>query len=171
MNTNNHFSNNSKNSKNLSNKKSVFSSLSDACGGGGVRYNTVKSTEKKPLPLLMIVGAVVFTVLFMFIIFTFVQISDLSSEVSKMKNSLNALSSEEQTLKGQLDYKYSQFEIESTSSQLGLSSKKNTTVYFESEESADVSEVIEPENTLGSKINTLLGAISKNFEKLIDFLN
>ena len=120
---------------------------------------------------MLIVGAVVFTVLFMFIIFTFVQISDLSSEVSKMKNTLNSLSSEEQTLKGQLEYKYSQFEIENTSSQLGLSSRKNTTVYFESEESADVSEVIEQENTLGSRINTLLGAISKNFEKLIDFLN
>ena len=171
MNTNDHFSKNSKNSKKTPDKKSVISSLSDACGGGGVRYKTVRSTEKKPLPLLLIVGAVVFTVLFMFIIFTFVQISDLSSEVSKMKSSLNALSSEEQTLKGQLDYKYSQFEIESTSEKLGLTSKKNTTVYFESEESADVSEVIEPENALGSRINTLLGAISKNFEKLIEFLN
>ena len=107
----------------------------------------------------------------MFIIFSFVQVSELSSEILNMKSEIKDLSAEAKTLEGRLDYKYSKSEIEETASRLGLDSSRKTTVYFESEGSEDVSEVIEPESTIGGAIDSLLSAISKNFGKLIEFLN
>lgn len=167
---------NSKTPKNFSthrspSKKSVISSLSDMCGGGGDRYNTVKAKSRTPFPLAFIIGMLIATVLFMFIIFSFVQVSELSSDILNMKSEIKNLSAEAKTLEGRLDYKYSKSEIEETASRLGLDSSRKTTVYFESEGSEDVSEVIEPESTLGGAIDSLLSAISKNFGKLIEFLN
>lgn len=176
MNTNNKPSGNPqipKNSKNSPSysKKSVISSLSDVCGGGGVRYSTVKAKAKTPFPLSVIICAFAATVLFMFIVFSFVQVAELSSEISKMKSDINALSGEAATLEGQIDYRYTKSGIEKISSELGLTPSQNTTVYFAGENSEDVSEIIEPETQLDETINTLLGAISKNFRKLIDFMN
>lgn len=169
-------SKNSKTPKNSSNhrspsKKSVISSLSDMCGGGGDRYSTVRAKGRTPFPLALIIGMIVATVLFMFIIFSFVQVSELSSEISSMKGDIKSLSAEAKTLEGRLDYKYTKSEIESTASSLGLDSSRRTTVYFEGEASEDVSEVIEPENALGGAIDSLLSAIAKNFGKIIEFLN
>ena len=167
---------NSKTPKNFSNhrsptKKSVISSLSDMCGGGGDRYNTVKAKSRAPFPLALIIGMIVATVLFMFIIFSFVQVSELSSEISAMKGDIKDLTAEAKTLEGRLDYKYTKSEIESTASGLGLDSSRKTTVYFESEGSEDVSEVIEPESQIGGAIDSLLSAIAKNFGKIVEFLN
>ena len=136
-----------------STKKSVISSLSDMCGGGGDRYKTVREKKSSPFPVALIIGMFVATVLFMFIIFSFVQVSELSSEISGMKSDIKALTAEAATLEGQLD------------------SSRKTTVYFEGESSEDISEIVEPESTLGGAIDSLLSAIAKNFNKFIEFMN
>lgn len=109
----------------------TISSLSDACGGGGVRYKTSKSHEKTVSPIPAILSAIAVTVLFMFLIFSFVKNAELAAEISSMKSDLGKLISEKQTLEGQLDYKYSKFEIEDTLSALGYGTGKNSTVYLE----------------------------------------
>lgn len=154
-----------------STKKSVISSLSDMCGGGGDRYKTVREKKSSPFPVALIIGMFVATVLFMFIIFSFVQVSELSSEISGMKSDIKALTAEAATLEGQLDYKHTKSQIEATASELGLDSSRKTTVYFEGESSEDISEIVEPESTLGGAIDSLLSAIAKNFNKFIEFMN
>ena len=81
------------------------------CGGGGDRYSTVRAKGRTPFPLALIIGMIVATVLFMFIIFSFVQVSELSSEISSMKGDIKSLSAEAKTLEGRLDYKYTKSEI------------------------------------------------------------
>ncbi len=159
------------NHRSPSNKKSVISSLSDMCGGGGDRYDTVREKKSSPFPIALIIGMLVMTVLFMFIVFSFVQVSELSSEISEMKSEIKALSAEAATLEGQLDYKHTKSQIESTASELGLDPSRKTTVYFEGESSEDISEIVEPESTLGGAIDTLLSAIAKNFNRFIEFMN
>lgn len=141
------------------------------CGGGGDRYDTVREKKSSPFPITVIIGMLVMTVLFMFIVFSFVQVSELSSEISKMKSDIKALSAEAATLEGQLGFKHTKSQIESAASDLGLDSSRKTTVYFEGESSEDVSEVVEPESTLGGAIDTLLSAIAKNFNRFIEFIN
>ena len=98
------------------------------CGGGGDRYNTVKAKSRTPCPIAFIIGMLIATILFMFIIFSFVQVSELSSEILNMKSEIKDLSAEAKTLEGRLDYKYSKSEIEETASRLGLDSSRKTTV-------------------------------------------
>lgn len=153
------------------NNNDLISSISDACGGGGVRYVTRKEKASAPFPLITIITVVFATVLFLFMVLTFMRISAITTDISKLRSEISELEGDASTLRGQIDYKYTKSQIEETSELLGLNSGKNTTVYFESENSSEVSQVIETETALGSTINTLLGVISKNFNKFIEFLN
>ena len=165
----NKYSENPKKSPN--NKRTMLSSLSDACGGGGVRYSTVKEKARPTVSVSVIIGALIVTALFMLIIFSLVEVSELSADISDMKGEIKTLAGDAKTLEGQLDYRYNKSKIDSVSEELGLGAGKNTTYYFASEDSSDVSEVIEPESELGTTIDSLLSAIGKNFRKVIDFLN
>jgi hypothetical protein len=69
------------------------------------RIRTVKSDIRVPLPTAIIFMSVICTVLFMYIIFNMVQISEQGREINSMKSELNALDVEKKDYEKELEAK------------------------------------------------------------------
>ncbi len=134
----------------------------------GTQYKTVRSKEKQRFPIFMIVTAAVFTMLFMFIIFSFMQISQIQADIADMKSTIRSLEKEERKLSMELEGKYSS-KIETLAADMGLSGENRTTYYLDDEKHIEVTEVIDPEDTEDDS-NTLMSAVSRSFRKFIEFM-
>ena len=73
--------------------KKTCKTLADA--SLGTEYKTVAAEEKQRFPVMMIIAAAVTTALFMLIIFSFMQISQIRSDMAKMESTIRSLEKEE----------------------------------------------------------------------------
>lgn len=149
----------------------VISSLSDACGGGGTRYKTSPAKEKTPFPLATVIGAIAVTALFMFLIFSLVNLSDISGEVSSMRKELASLSEEEKTLSGQAEYRYSKLNVEENAEALGYGSDNYTNVYFDLHAAESEGGIASDSESEPRAVGTFFEKVGKFFRSLADFLN
>lgn len=106
---------------------------------GGKGYRTVKG-EKTPFPTAVVVCSFAATILFLALVFAFIKVSNISAEIAGMKKELITLSSEKDTLQGELDRKYSFEEIENTARDLGLSKNNGQTVILDEEKTSSAEE-------------------------------
>ena len=134
----------------------------------GTQYKTVRAKEKQRFPISVVIGAVITTVLFMFIIFSFMQISQIQADIADMKSTMRALEKEERKLSMELEGKYSS-KIETLAADIGLSGESRVTYYLYDDKSIEVTEVIDPEDEEESS-NTLMSAVSRSFRKFIEFM-
>ncbi len=134
----------------------------------GTEYKTVPSEEKARFPFTLVIGAAVMTVLFMFIIFSFMQISQIKSDIAQMQSTIRSLEKKERTLTMELEGEYSS-KIDSVSAEMGLSGESHVTRYLDDDSSPEVAEAVDPEDE-GESTNTLMSAVSRSFKKFIEFM-
>ncbi|MBO5023793.1 MAG: hypothetical protein J6D11_05750 [Clostridia bacterium] len=134
----------------------------------GTEYKTVSAEEKQRFPVTIIIAAIITTALFMFVIFSFMQISQIQTDIAEMESTIRSLEKEERKLSMELEGKYSS-KIESLAADMGLSGESHVTYYLEDESSSEVLEAVDPEKD-SEKTNTLMNAVSKSFKKFIEFM-
>ena len=120
----------SKTKQPTSNKFSLKIFLSDVFFGGK-GYKTQNAEHKTPFPLIPVALFLIATVLIMIIIFSVIHISELSSEISSLKKQTISLASKEESLKNELDHRYSYDEILEAVKALGFSPDGGKIVYIE----------------------------------------
>ncbi|MGN1096166.1 MAG: hypothetical protein ACI4QR_07225 [Eubacteriales bacterium] len=134
------------------------------------KYKTVRSAEKRKFPLLIIACAVITTLLFMFIVFSFMQITQIKADIADMNAAVRTLQKEERKITMELEGKYSS-KIESIASDMGLSGGDANTIYLENDKSLEITEIITPEKPLDSTMNSLMSAVGKSLRKFIEFID
>ena len=133
--------------------------------------NTESASEKKRFPFLAVGTIALATVMFMVIISSFMQISQIQADMKDMEATIRELRAEERKLSMELEGKYSS-KIESVASDMGLSGTYHKTYYLESETDGNTEESVasdEAENT--STVNSLMSAFSKSFKKFLEFID
>lgn len=86
---------------------------------GGNEFRTVNG-EKTKFPLVSLLTMVFSTVLILFMVFSYIQITELSADIAGMKKEIVALSAKEEKLRDNLRQKYFFRDIEDTAGELGL---------------------------------------------------
>ncbi|MBQ9746711.1 MAG: hypothetical protein IJW21_07805 [Clostridia bacterium] len=133
--------------------------------------NTVDATEKKRFPLLVIAGTALTTVLFMVIVSSFMQISQIQADMKKMEADIRSLKADERKLSMELEGRYSS-KIESIAADMGLSGKYYQPNYLSDGEASATEEIVEEENKeQETKVNSLMSAFSRSFKKFLEFID
>jgi hypothetical protein len=87
---------------------------------GGKEYDT-EIEKTAPLPLKAILGTVISTVLVLALVFSFIQISALSSDIGDLKKEAVSLTTREGKLRDDLNHKYPHAELMDAIEALGFS--------------------------------------------------
>ena len=107
---------------------------------GGREYKTTNDKAKTPFPLVTVALSALTTVLVLALIFSLIKVSDLSAEIASLKRQTVSLSAKENSLKNELDHRYSFAEIIETAKELGYSENGGRIIYIESENEKDSSD-------------------------------
>lgn len=100
---------------------------------GGREYDT-EIEKSAPLPFKTIAATVVSTVLVLALIFSFIEISALSSDIGDLKKEAVTLSSKEGKLRDDLNHKYPHAELMDAIEALGFSEDAGEVRFFEETE-------------------------------------
>lgn len=156
-----------KNGKNPKERRGFFGAMYNI--STNTKYNTVKSQEKARFPLMTVLAAITATALFMIIVFSFMQISQVKVDIAEINSAVHTLQKQERKISTELDGKYSS-KIEALAADMGLSKTGSGAVYFTNNDKMEVTEVISPEKDSPSTINTLMSAVSRSFRKFLEFM-
>ncbi len=97
---------------------------------GGREYDTELAKES-PLPLKTILATVIITVLVLALVFSFIEISALSSDIGDLKKELVDLTSREGKLRDDLNHKYPHADLMQEIADMGFSADGGQTVILE----------------------------------------
>lgn len=134
---------------------------------GGINYSTVNSKEKKKLPILGIGFIMLVTIMLAFVIFSFVQVEQLKTDVKKIQKNISSIQSSIDDTQRDIDEKYKNVNFGEEASNLGMTDGKY--LRYIPNDSSDVSMVVYSAGE--SEATTLFSIISRNFNKVINFLN
>ena len=135
------------------------------------RVKTVRAEQKKPFPVSALFMALVCTVLFMFMIVSYVQINEYTLAVSQLRTDLADMAAEDKELSAALEKKNDMLTIEEMAAELGMVkadalTKKHITLTNE-----DKIEVVEPEPTEDETVvTTVMSGLWENFSGLREYL-
>lgn len=104
---------------------------------GGREYKTTSEKRKTPFPFTTVALAVVSTALVLSLIFSLIEISELSAEIASMKRQTVSLEIKKASLENELDHRYSFAEIIETAKALGYSADGGRVVYIETDGGED----------------------------------
>lgn len=79
---------------------------------GGVKYSTVKTGEKKKFPIYIAACALLITAMLMFIVFSFVQVAQLRSDINKINSNISKMEKEISSRERDIDAKYKDVDFE-----------------------------------------------------------
>lgn len=99
---------------------------------GGKEYET-ELKKASPLPLKAIVGTIVSTVLVLALVFSFIEISELSSDIGDLKKEAVSLTTREGKLRDDLNHKYPHAELIAAIEEMGFSANGGQTVVLPEE--------------------------------------
>ncbi|MBR6745168.1 MAG: hypothetical protein IKM00_08155 [Clostridia bacterium] len=119
-----------------SNKFSLKTFLADVFFGGK-EYKTRNAEKKTPFPLIPVATFIISTALILVTIFSIIHISELSSEIASLKKQTVALAAKEESLKNDLDHRYSFAEIIEAVKALGFSEDGGKIIYIEPKSNPD----------------------------------
>ena len=100
---------------------------------GGKEYDT-EIEKAPPLPIASILGTVVSTVLVLALIFSFIDISSLSSDIGNLRKEMVNLTTREGKLHDDLNHKYPHAELMEAIENAGFTPDGGQTVVLEPEE-------------------------------------
>lgn len=126
------------------------------------KVRTIRSKEKKRLPVSTIFFMAICTMLVMFTVLNFVQINECTQDVSKLKSTLSTLQGEEKELQLELEKKNDLTKIREEVSTLGMMEDKNLTTVHVNLEKEDKIESYETEEEDYGVIATVMSALGQN---------
>ena len=133
--------------------------------------NTVDAKEKKRFPILIIAGTAVTTALFMVIVASFMQISQIQAEIKQTENAIRELREEERKLSMELEGRYSS-KIESIAADMGLTGAYRQPHYLGDDQKLTTEEIVDDDTKeKDEKVNSLMSAFSRSFKKLLEFID
>lgn len=104
---------------------------------GGREYKTKNAEKRTPFPFIPVALFIIATALILTTIFSVIQISELSSEIATLKKQTVSLASKEESLKNDLDHRFSYAEIREAVIALGFSEDGGKVVYIEPKSNED----------------------------------
>lgn len=135
------------------------------------RIKTVRAEQKKPFPVSALFMALVCTVLFMFMIVSYVQINEYTLAVSQLRTDLADMVSEDKELSAALEKKNDMLTIEEKAAELGMVKADALTKKHIALTNEDKIEVVEPEPTEDETVvTTVMSGIWENFSGLREYL-
>lgn len=126
------------------------------------KIRTIRSKEKKRLPVSTIFFMIICTMLVMFTVLNFVQINECTQDVSKLKSTLGTLQNTEKELQLELEKKNDLTKIREEVSTLGMMEDKNLTTVHVNLEKEDKIESYETDEEDYGVIATVMSALGQN---------
>ena len=134
------------------------------------KVHTVEKKTIRKLPATVIIAALIFTVLLMFMIVSFVQINEYTVEISKLQSQVNEYTKESQDLTLKLEEKNSLSSIEDYSTEnLGMVSGDRLKKEYISNENGDKIETYDISELEGDNLSTALSSFLNNFRGIHDY--
>ncbi len=113
------------------NKKRLFLEFLYSLLLGGREYDT-EIAKTSPLPLRTILATLIMTALVLASVFSFIEISALSSDIGNLKKEYVTLTSKEGKLRDDLNHKYPHAELMEEIEAMGFSENGGQTIILES---------------------------------------
>lgn len=136
-----------------------------------VRVKTVRAEKKKPFPVSALFMSLVCTVLFMFMIVSYVQINEYTLEVSNLRTDLADMVSQDKELTTALEKKNDMLTIEEMAAEYGMVKADQLTKKHIALTNEDKIEVVEPEPTEDETVvTTVMSGLWENFAGLREYL-
>ena len=136
------------------------------------KVRTIKAKRTVPFPTSVVFVSVICTVLFMFMMLTMAQINEFTQDISALQGKLSELQKQEEDLRLDVEFKNDLRIIESAAvNELGMVKSDEVQKQYVIIGNEDKIEVIEPETTEDSLINTVMSSIGENFRQLVEYIN
>ena len=136
------------------------------------KVRTIKAKKTVPFPTSVVFVSVICTVLFMFMMLTMAQINEFTQDISALQGRLSELQKQEEDLRLDVEFKNDLRVIESAAvNELGMVKSDEVKKQYVIIGNEDKIEVIEPETTEDSLINTVMSSIGENFRQLVEYIN
>lgn len=135
------------------------------------RVKTVRAEKKKPFPVSALFMSLVCTVLFMFMIVSYVQINEYTLEVSNLRTDLADMISQDKELTTALEKKNDMLTIEEMAAEYGMVKADQLTKKHIALTNEDKIEVVEPEPTEDETVvTTVMSGLWESFAGLREYL-
>ncbi len=136
------------------------------------KVRTIKAKKNMPFPTSVVFVSVICTVLFMFMMLTMAQINEFTQDISALQNRLSELQKQEEELRLDVELKNDLRVIEDAAvNKLGMVKADEVKKQYVVIGNEDKIEVVEPETTEDSLINTVMSSIGENFRALVEYIN
>ncbi len=136
------------------------------------KVRTIKAKKNMPFPTSVVFVSVICTVLFMFMMLTMAQINEFTQDISALQNRLSELQKQEEELRLDVELKNDLRVIEDAAvNKLGMVKADEVKKQYVVIGNEDKIEVVEPETTEDSLINTVMSSIGENFRELVEYIN
>ena len=136
------------------------------------KVRTIKAKKTMPFPTSVVLVSVICTVLFMFMMLTMAQINEFTQDISALQNQLSELRKQEEELRLNVELKNDLRVIEDAAvNELGMVKAVEVKKHYVVIGNEDKIEVVEPETTEDSLINTVMSSIGENFKELMEYIN
>lgn len=137
-------------------------------GGEKITVRTVRALENVPFPTAIVFSSLLATVLFMAMLWNFVQINESTVALQRLERSLTSLVAEEKDLIMQLEKKNNLKTIEERAVELGMIKIDQLTKIYISVEAEEKIEII---NDSGNKsfISDFIGGFKDNIRGLVEY--
>ncbi|MBR5322624.1 MAG: septum formation initiator family protein [Clostridia bacterium] len=136
------------------------------------KVRTIKAKRNMPFPTSVVFVSVICTVLFMFMMLTMAQINEFTQDISALQNRLSELQKQEEELRLDVELKNDLRVIEDAAvNKLGMVKADEVKKQYVVIGNEDKIEVVEPETTEDSLINTVMSSIGENFRELVEYIN
>ena len=136
------------------------------------KVRTIKAKKSMPFPTSVVFVSVICTVLFMFMMLTMAQINEFTQDISALQSRLSELQKQEEELRLDVELKNDLRVIEDAAvNKLGMVKADEVKKQYVVIGNEDKIEVVEPETTEDSLINTVMSSIGENFRALVEYIN
>jgi len=133
---------------------------------------TIKAKKTVPFPTSVVFVSVICTVLFMFMMLTMAQINEFTQDISALKSELSELQKQEEDLRKDVEFKNDLRVVENIAvNELGMVKADQVDKQYVVIGNKDKIEVVEPETTEDSLVNTVMSSIAQNFRELVEYIN
>ena len=133
---------------------------------------TIKAKKTVPFPTSVVFVSVICTVLFMFMMLTMAQINEFTQDISALQSELSELQKQEEDLRKDVEFKNDLRVVENIAvNELGMVKADQVDKQYVVIGNEDKIEVVEPETTEDSLVNTVMSAIAQNFRELVEYIN
>ena len=136
-------------------------------------YQTVNAKKKSPFPFSAVLTTFFCTLLFMFMIFNYVQINEYSQSIKEMQSDMETLTGKQKDLRLELDKRNDVTEILKQAEELGMVRTEGVKKIYLDGTGEDMIEITDKGagNTETGFFSDIMSALAQNFRDIAEYLN